>query len=270
MNPATGSEQILETIARHAPPTWQWLPEAMMLGCLVIGGVFLVKGARLTPLLTAAALGTFGALGGGLVARHVAGPVWPGAIVGGGIGLALGIVLFRIWFAILVGASLAAVGLSLYGGQVMLPAMSEYTARGVEAIEGMPEITLPTATRASTVAWKSELGEMWAFLGQRVPSIKISLAAITLAAGAAGLVFALLLPKAARACWAATTGVVLVIPAAYGIACNHWPPAAAILGHWGLLIAAILWSGSLLFNLVDVMDRRPKKVAAQAEKEAAT
>lgn len=269
MNSASGWEQILEAITRHAPPTWQWLPQATMLGCLVVGLVFLVKGARLTPFLTATALGAFGAFGGGLVAGHFAGPVWPGAVIGGGIGLALGITLFRIWFAILVGVSLAAVGLSLYGGQVMLPALSEYTSRGVEAMEGMQEITLPAATQASTAAWKAELGEMWAFLGQRVPSIKLSLAAITLAAGTAGLVFALLLPKAARACWAATTGVVLIIPAAYGIACNHWPPAAAILDHWGLLIAAVLWSASLLFNLVDVMDRRPKKVAPQAEEEAA-
>lgn len=270
MNPTDVPNQVLQAITQHIPPNWEWLPDAGLIACMAVGIVFMVKGARLTPILAAAALGCFGVAGASVAAQRFGLPVWPSAAVGGGIGLALGVLLFRVWFALLVGASLAVAGLTLYGGQVMLPALGDYAARGMATGEDAPEITLPEVGQtAPAVAWQSELGEMWAHLGARVPSLEVSLLAIALAAGVAGLVFALLLPKAARACWAATTGVVLFMPATYSVFCNHWPPAAAILGRWGLLIAAILWSGSLLYNLADVIERRPKKTAV-AKDEAAT
>jgi len=259
MDPSNVANKLLETVTKHLPPDAEWMPLAIAGTATVVGLLFMVKGAKLAPALAAIAFAGVGGFGGAFASHAFNFPLWPAVIVTGVVGLVLGIVLFRLWFALLVAGCLTVAALGAYGGQVLGPPLNEYQARGLQVTETGPEVTLPEPATAGLQPWQNELGQLWAFLGDRVPSFHTSVYSIAGTAALAGLVFALLLPKAARAFWAATTGVLLFMPAVFMLLATFWPHGAGRLQQWGLLITAVLWSISLMYNLADMLGWRGKK-----------
>jgi hypothetical protein len=268
MDPSQLANKLLETVTKHLPPDTEWMPLAIAGAATVVGLVFMVKGAKLAPVLAAIAFAGVGGFGGAFAAHTFNLPLWPVVIITGVLGLLLGVVLFRLWFALLVAGCLTVTALGVYGGQVLGPPLTEYQTRGLQVTEAGPEVTLPEPVTTGIQPWQNELTQLWAFLGERVPTFRASVYSITATAALAGLVFALLLPKAARAFWAATTGVLLFMPAVFTLLATFWSDGATRLQQWGLLITAVLWGISLLYNLADMLGWRAKKPAPPAGKPA--
>ena len=263
METTTAPVSLWDALTQHLSPDAAWVPVGGALLAALVGLLFLVKGARLAPILAALVFAALGALGGTVLAYVLSLPFWPAVIVATTIGLVLGVVLFRLWFALLVAGCMIAGGLSVYSGNVLQPALREYQVRGLQP--GAPDgaVTLPQAptTSPATAAWHTELGNLWSYLDGRVPAFRTNLYTIVIVTGLAGLAFGLLLPRAARAFWAATTGTLLFVPAVLAVAHTSSPDVAAWLVLRAQLCAAVLWSMSFIYNLADVLDWRPKKTA---------
>lgn len=266
--------RLFETITQHIPPGMEWAPATGAGVLAVVGLVFMIKGAKLALVLAALVFALVGGAAGGQAAGFVPVPSMACALVGGAIGLTLGIVLFRFWFALLVAFCLVGAALTVYGAKVAQPAINDYQIRGLElASENGPGITLPDADEStespvSEVAWRAEAVDFWNYLGQEVPNFQASFVAIVITTGLAGLILGLLLPKTARAFWAATVGVGVFLPAVYALLHEAWPAGAAWVQDWGLTIAATLWGISLLVNLSDMFEKRPKKVVVADDRTA--
>ncbi len=271
MKPGNFPEQVLDTALQHLAPDAQWVPLAAVGMAALLGLVFLVKGARLTPWLIGLVFALSGAAVGGYVADRFAFPTWPLVIVSGTVGVVLGVLLFRFWFALVVAGCAIAAGLGMYSDRVLKPTLDQYASRGLTSQDDGPGVTLPEGEAVADPNLPAEAVSLWTYLSDNVNNFQVSFFAITIATGAAGLAFALLLPKAARAFWAATVGVFLFLPAVYGLLHLYWPAGAAWLKEWGFLVASIVWAISLLYNLADVLDwRRKKKAVAADSSEAAT
>ncbi len=251
---------VVRTLQSHLPAGTAWVPTAASAAVGIVGLVFLARGARLAPALAAVFFLMLGCLVAPLVAHATGLPATPVLVVSATAGLVLGIVLFRLWFALLIAGSVALGAASLYGGQVLFPRLASYQVPGLESTEDGLVVTLPRSTSeaAQQAAWIVVSSGIWKHLQQQQPNLELNLAVVVVGSGLIGLVFALLLPKAARALWAATTGTVLFLPAAYTSAQLHYPPAAAWLAAWGVTVAAVIWSGSVLLNLSDMLGWRKK------------
>lgn len=262
MQPADFSKMMLDTVNQHIPPDAIWLPWAISGVTAVAGLVFMVKGARLAPILAALVFAVLGAGAGAFVPALLATPMWPTVAIGGVVGLLLGILLFKLWLAALVGVCLMAASLTVYSGQVLREPLHAYVAQGLDAERHM--ITLPEASGVDGVHpdWRAEVTQLWQYLSENVPNFQASVLAIALSTGLAGLIFGLLLPKLARAFWAASLGTLLFVAAVMGIVQMHFPAVAEWLGRWGLLLAATMWAISLAYNLVDMQQPRTKTAPA--------
>lgn len=264
--------KLLDTLTQHLPPGSAWVPVAGAGVAAALGLLLMVKGARLAPMLAGVVFAFLGGLAGSFLPQLAGVPLWPAIILSAVVGLVVGIVLFRVWFALLVAGCLILGSLTLYGVQVLRGPLNDYFAAGLDEHAGL--VTLPPpGDGAVEPGGQPEalagLAPLWSYLGQHVPAFHTSLLAISIATGLSGLVFALLLPRAARAFWAATLGTALFLPALYAVAHACWPAAASWLAHWGLIIAALLWSASLVYNLTDIIGVRPRKPPAEHANKAA-
>lgn len=254
--------KLLETFNQHLPPGTAWVPLAAAGVTAGLGLLFLVKGARLAPVLAAFAFAAIGASVGPLVSKWFGTPLWPTIAASCAAGVLLGIVLFRLWFALLVSACLTGGAIALYGTQTLQVPLSEYLSKGFDTERQLVTLPQPADEVLKNTQWGAELAQLWAFLGQKVPAFQTSFFAILITTGLAGLIFALLLPRLARSFWAATVGTVLFLPAIYALAHAEWPAAADWLNKWGLIVAAFLWAASLACNLADMLGFRPIKSRA--------
>lgn len=263
---ASTSGAFLEALRQHLPTNLQWTPSAAGAVLALIGLIFMLRGARLAPVLAAMVFLGIGAALAPVLSHALGTPPLPTLVISATIGLVLGVVMFRLWFALLVAFSLVAAGVGIYGGKVALPVMGEYQFRGLRTTDSEIEITLPGPANGA-LGWGGEAAEMWSFLRQRQPNVEVSLGAVVLFAGAAGLALAFFLPRAARSFWAATTGTVLFVPATYTLTQLHAPSAAVYYAQYGMLIAAVLWSASLIVNLADMLGwwRKKNPAAASAQ-----
>ncbi len=263
MNTNSVSMQVLDTVRQHLPAGAEWAPLAIGCAVALAGLIFLLRGARMAPALAASFFLALGCLVGPVVAAKTGLPSLPALIVCGTLGLVLGIVLFRLWFAVLIGLTVMIVSLGFYAAQTVLPTIEEFHARGLQARDGALLVTLPDATPAEAAAtfFPSELAT---FLHEKHPNLNLNALVIAIASGAAGLFFALLLPKTSRSIWAATVGTALFLPAAYFVLASTWEPGADWIGRRPAVIAAALWSLSLLVNLADVLGWRRKRAPAAA------
>jgi len=242
---------IFETFNRHIPPGAGWLPMTVAAVTALLGFVFLVKGARLAPILASVCFGLLGAAGGKLVSGGLSTPFWPSVAVGTGIGLVLGVLLLRLWLAVLAGVCLIVVGLSIYTGQVLRGPLNSYLASGLDRSRQL--VTLPNGSASDRpVTWQTQGHDLWTHLSSTVPNFQPSFYTIVLSAGLAGLVLGLLLPRVTRAFWAASFGTGLVLVAVNSAAHACWPAALPWVNQWGLVVAAVLWGVSLLYNLADL------------------
>jgi len=263
-------QMFLNTIKEHIPPGAEWMPLAATAVVALIGLVFMVKGARLAPVLAALVFALVGGLAGSLLATLFATPLWPTAAGCSAVGLLLGVVLFRVWFALLVAACLALVSLAVYGGQVLREPLDSYLSAGLDREKQL--VTLPEAGSpvAPSSDWQKEAAGLWAYLGEQVPNFQTSVWAIVVSTGLAGLIFGLLLPKIARALWAASLGTALLALAVGTAVQLRCPDHMPWLQCEGLIVAAALWVLSLAYNWADVHGVRLKKPAKGGAAKAAT
>lgn len=267
MNGESVAIQVLDTIRQHLPAGADWAPLATLGGAVVIGLLFMIRGARLAPALCAIFFLGVGCAAGPLVAAQANLPWLPTLIVLGTLGLVIGIVMFRLWFAVLVAGSLAVTSLAFYSAQTLLPLAESFSVRGLEAGESGLVVTLPDAPtdEARLVSWLPISAAFVDHVRTAQPNLGMNVLAITLAAGVAGLVFALLLPKTSRAVWAATMGTLVFVPAIYFLFALIWRDGAEWMGRYPLVIGAALWSASLLINLADLLEWRMKRRPPAAE-----
>ena len=265
-------QMAFDTIKPHIPPDAAWIPTASIAVLGVLGLLLLVRGAKLAPAVAGLTFLGLGALGGSFLAPAVATPLWPTAGVVGLIGLGLGLIFFRFWLAVLVAGCFAGGALTLYTGKVLAPHLSNYTSSNLNVAAGddvLLQIGLPEAGDVATAAdsgW-AELGHLWTYLTGVVPSFQASFWAIVLSTALAGLVFGLLLPKAARALLAATVGTVCFFTAGVALLDANWPSTLAelkSLGTWSWVIVAGVWALALLLNLRSLR-KKPQKKDADSE-----
>jgi hypothetical protein len=253
---------------QHIPHSELWKPQAGLALVGAFGLILLLRGARLFPAVTALAFMAGGGIAGGFLAKSLGTALSPTVVVTGVIGFGLGYFLFKLWLAALVGLSLAAVGLMLYGEKVVRPYVENFSSRNLDAGQGLMGINIPE-TPLATQAPSSWAAQSWDHLSTVVPNFQASFWAIVGSIGLAGLVLGLLLPKVSRALVAATLGTLLSCLALLLILKSKWPAALSELqrlGEWGWTIVALLWAVSLLYNFTSLR-RKPRPAATSEEPE---
>lgn len=253
---------IMEALTQHIPTDASWAPLAGIVLLGVFGLVLMIRGARLAPAMTGLVFLGIGGIAGSFVAQWTALPPWPTIVVVGGIGLALGLTLFKIWLATLVAACFIFASLTVYGVKVVSPYIPNYTSHNFDEQKW---VTLPEPGQAAELRSSAQSGlvNFWNYLATEVPNFQASFVAIILATGLAGFIFGWMLPKASRALWAATAGTFCFLFATLIALEGHWPQAANWLqstGPWMWAPVLALWFGALVYNLVDIRDKRVKVV----------
>jgi hypothetical protein len=260
---------LLDALRQHIPSGATWLPLAGMVVSGAMGVLFLVKGAKLAPWLAAAALALLGAGGGTYVAHLFGAPSGLSAAIGGLAGLVLGYLLFRVLLALLVAGCLVSVALTLYSTNVLRGPVDQYLTRGFDAQTQQISLQSVDAAIAAPITPQAELAGLWNHLTQSVPNLQLSIAAIVLSTGVAGMVFGLLLPKLARAFWAASFGAALLGVASYALVHTQWPQCQPHFRQWGVIALLAVWIVSLLFNVADMHGGvRLRKSASHPQKPA--
>lgn len=257
--------KLLDTAVQHLSASAAWVPQVAAAGLVVLGLVFLVRGGRLAPWVVSLTFLLIGALAGTAIARANQLTVWPAATLSGLAGVLIGLLLFRLWMALQVAALLAAAALAVYSSRVAEP-LNSFLTQGFNP--ETQEVTLLGAAQipAPDAPWTTQAGALWTHLAAQDPSFQISVIAIVAATGLAGLIFAGLMPSAARSVWAATLGTGMVVTAVLGLMKLLWPAALPIAHRWALVAAAFIWVASVLWNLIDLVGR-PRRRAASPEAE---
>jgi hypothetical protein len=260
-------QMFLDAVKEHLPPGSEWMPLAASGVVALVGLVFMLKGARLAPVLAALVFAAVGGLAAPWIAPLLHAQLWPTVAGCSAAGLLLGIVLFRVWLALLVAACFTLIALAVYGGQVLRDPLNSYLSAGLDREKQL--VTLPEAGSPLTPSanWQKEVAGLWSYLGEHVPNFQSSVWAILASTGLAGLIFGLLLPKLARAFWAASMGTGLLYLAAGTVVQLRWPERISWIEREGLIVAAGLWVLSLALNWVDVHGVRLKKPATPAAKQ---
>lgn len=250
--------KLLEGITEHFPQNQAWVPWAATLSVLALGAVLLVKGARLAPKLLALCFLLVGGVLGSHIANRFALPFWPIVISAGVVGAVLAFALFRFLLAGFLAGCAIIGSLAAYGVNVLNAPLSKY-APGLDS-NGL--VQLPDASAAPANAW-TELQRIWTYLVSHpdVPSFQQSFWAIVISTGIAGLTVGLLLPRASRAIWAATAGVLFAGVGGYALLDAISPNVLASIASnptVGWAILAGIWLVSFLLNLRDLRERRPR------------
>lgn len=249
-------QTLLDTLTQHMPGGAQWM-YAGIVGSMLFGLALMAKGAKFAPTLAAVAFAGLGGLGGSFVAHWLGTPVWVTMGCCGLIGLIGGLVFFRIWLAVLLGSSFALGSLGLYYVKVLDAPLAEYGRQADQPFV----VTLPESADLSATA---ESARIWGYLAENVPNFQTSFLAILISTVAAGVVFGLLMPKAARAIWAASAGTVFFLTGLIMLLntiAPHLQDRLVSLGPWGWVIVGSLWTSSLVYNLHDCREKRPQKDA---------
>jgi hypothetical protein len=256
---------FFQALNLHLTSETAWAVLAVLGAAALVGLLFMVKGAKLAPGLAAAATTGIGGAIGTTLPSLTGTPYWPTVAVCGVVGLVLGLLLFRLFLAVLVGACFALVGIGVYGGQVLIEPLRAYEARGLDPQQQLVSLQPPSA-EAAAAPWQAELAGRWEYLSATVPSFQVSVFAIVASTLLAGIIFGLLLPKLARAFWAASLGTGLLFAATYVGLNLKWPEHLGVFAQWGPVVAAGLWLLSLAYNFMDVQAAKPapKKSAAPA------
>lgn len=243
---------ILDAVSRHLPAGAAWLPIA---AAVIMGGfglLFMIKGARLAPVLAALVFALVGGGAGPFVANLTNAPLWPVVAGCGLVGLFLGVLLFRVWLAVLVGACLILTTLTIYAGQVLRDPLNAYLSTGFDREQQLVTLPEPGDAGAAATAWTVEVSRLWNHLSANVPNFQVSFMVLVLSAGVAGLVFGLVFPKLARAIWAASFGIGLLLVGVYGALYAAWPAAIPAVNQWGPIVGGVLWALAVVYNLADI------------------
>lgn len=267
-------QMVMDTLNQHLPESAEWAPAAGMAALAVFGLVLLVRGAKLSRALTTIAMGGAAAVGGVAIAKAVDLSLAPSAGIAGVIGLIVGWAFFRFWLAMLLGVAFSAGGLSFYYVKDLDRPVHEFMSKGLATADVGSSaellITLPEkGAAASNNNAGAELVALWNYLSANVHNFQLNFSAIALAAGLAGVLLGWLLPRTARAIWAASLGTVSLMLGLCGLLDAYAPKLLAqlqTLGSWTWGIVAAVWLFSLIYNVVNT---RPKRAAVDPDAEGA-
>lgn len=268
------TEELLSMLARtltehvKLPDGFDWVPAAGLAALTLFGLLLIVRGARWAPALGGVAFGGLGGLAGSYASAAFALPLGPTVGVCAVAGLLLGILAFRLWQALLLAACCAVIGIAVYYVRVLTPHVSSWLQGDFDGnwIELQPAGSVTQSTSAAT-----ELANLWSYLASSVPNFTPSFVGIAAITAAAGLVFGLLLPRASRALWAATLGVLMTGAGAAGLMQRYSPDALNLVlqnGAWAWSGVAIVWLFAVAYNLASTA-KRPAKPADEAAGSAA-
>jgi hypothetical protein len=260
---------LFETLTEHLklPEGYEWAPLAGT--CLIAGFglVLLVRGAAWAPGLAALTFLGIGGWVGSFLASAIGSPFWPTTGVIGMLGFVLGLVMFRFWQAILLAACFVVAGLSVYFVRALHVEVANW--HSASAIPGV--VTLPpagTVVGDGQPTSMAELSSLWSHLNDKVPNFATTFWALVSSTALAGLVFGLLLPRAARALWAASLGTALGGIGCTALLTQFAPGALAWLTAdnaraWG--IVGLVWVLSLAWNLATCRRRKSANAAPPAK-----
>lgn len=259
-------QSILAAAKQHIPEDAAWLPVACLAAVGLLGLLLFVKGARLAPAFVAILLLAAGGLAGTALAPHFGTPVLPTAAAAGVIGLTAGLVLFKLWLALLMAGIFVTGSLALYSAQMVIPRLPEFGAHGYVAEKGAMGVHLPESDAAALPDSNMPL-VFWHQASQTIPNFQTSVWAIVISTTLAGLLVGFLLPRFSRALFAATGGIFLMGFALFTLLKTFWPSAAdwlLSLGAWGWVVLLSGWCLSLVVNFYDC---RRRKIARRSEPE---
>lgn len=258
MNPETMLVGLLESLRSHLQlPGQAWVPLAASGSVLLLGLLLLLRGARWARGLSGIAFLGIGAAAAAPAATATGLPVWPVVGIGAVLGLMLGLLLLRVWQTLLLAATFVAIGIGVYGARDLKPHIDTWLEPQVNG-----EVTLaPAGTVVGEQAADSwaRVGELWGYLGTHVPHFQLTFWSLVGLTGLAGLIFGWLLPRATKALWAATFGVLLLGMGITGLM-SQWAPAQLAWlkanPSWGLGLVAAVWLAGVAYNLRFSGDRK--------------
>lgn len=263
---------LFETLTEHVrlPEGYGWTPWAAVGIVTGFGILLLLRGAKWAPAMTALALLAIGGGAGTLLGDAIGLNQWLTGGIVGILAFVIGLTLFRFWQAILLAACFVLAGLSVYYVKGLHREIAQWNSASTET--GF--VTLPAAgtvvgeQRPGAIA---ELSSLWTHLNQHNPDFATTFWTLVSSTGLAGLIFGLLLPRAARALWAASVGTVL---AGIGTTALLKQFAPGVL-DWlmadnlrGWAIVGTVWLVSLILNLL-ACGRRKSPGKTEEEKPSA-
>jgi hypothetical protein len=255
----TAGKAILEAVKQHLPAGADWIPLVGLAALGLLGLVIVIKGARLLPAISALVMGGVGAGLGSLLQALPGAPAWLGIAAGAVVGMLVGVLFFRVWLSVLVAACSIIVSLGAYTLGFLGDVLNKFNSPQIGQVQ------MPSADGHEIIPTTPTPAAVWEHLGKA--GYQPNIITILFAAGLAGLVLGLLLPKLARSFWAATFGTVLLLATAYSLFAERWAAQVPWFEHWGLVFAAGVWGISFMLNLRD-MYAKPKKPASTSAKPA--
>lgn len=258
---------IQDALTAHLPSSSTWIPGAIMGGFVLFGLVLLVRGAKFAPVFMCIAMAGAGAYAGTLVANNSSLAMMPAVAVGSLVGSILGIALFRVALAASVGVLAMVAGVAAFGMTGLRAPLSDWGTSATS--DEVFEVTIPsdeTATVASS-RW-AELNSLWGYLAAEVPNFQKKFYGILGSTGLAGLLFGWLMPRGARAFWAATLGV-LVFGAGLQRVLDTYAQDVLFKiedhGQIAWIVVGVVWLISFIVNFRGISRRRKPVVTLDDE-----
>lgn len=217
MNPTSNLEQLFANIRDfltsqvNLPVGSEWAATGVLALIAMAGLMLLVRGARWAPGMVGFVFLGLGIAFGIKLANALSLPAWVGGGVVGVLAMGLGIVLFRLTQALVMGGALAGVGLAAYYVSSLVPAVDSWVHRGLDANQN---ITLPAAngggeTGSAANAALAQASSLWHHLSAEVANFQPTFFGIVGAGLLCGALFGWFLPRFSRSLWSATIGTVL-------------------------------------------------------------
>lgn len=262
MSPEQLLSAFLATWQDHVklPEQWAWAAVGVP-ALLALGGLMMmIRGARWAPGI----LGTAFLIGGLAVGRAFSQSLTnlpPIATVGlsGLLALVIGVWMFRLWQAVMLGTVTASAGLLVYYARELTPAVSQWLGDG-QNITLRPAGSVVGAEQPAR-SMLTEAQSLWTHLATNVSGFEFNFWTVVAVAGVAGLAFGWLLPRTSRALWAATLGTIGCGIGTTGVMQKLAPEAMNwMLAHntaaWATVLGA--WAVSFAINYASVRPRPPR------------
>src|SRR5262245_33322854 len=126
---------FLASIRDHIQlPGYEWAPTAVTAGIALSGLLLMIRGAKWAPGFGAVGFLALGGLGGHFLSLWLGTPQWPTVGITAVAAFTLGLVLFRIWQAVILAACFVIAALGAYYVHDLTPAVNTWLGDGSTAI----------------------------------------------------------------------------------------------------------------------------------------
>lgn len=180
-------------ITQHVPPEMLDRTVALAVLLLVAGIGLSVLGAKLARPAMTVMFGLMGAYAGVWFAREAGYPAPLGGLLGAAMVGTIGLVTFRLWVGVAVGAVLTSISLGTFSYQRMAPYLAEFEGQGMvtwSPVTGATEFAVPTPEQQQDYVERPQqrwAKEFWAFVTAKDPSIPRNSRLIALGTAVTGL-----------------------------------------------------------------------------------